>query len=74
MKAVTVKVTEACDARVSRLARERGTSKSEVIRDALERGLVGDDPLEDIRDLIGLARGAADLATNAAHLRGYGED
>lgn len=73
MKAVTVKLSDSCDARVRRLARERGTSTSNVIREALERGLAAaDDALADIRDLIGLAEGPADLSSNPDHLEGYG--
>jgi predicted transcriptional regulator len=73
MKAVTIKLSDACASRVSRLARARKTSKSNVIREALERGLANEDPLDDVRDLIGLAEGPVDLARNREHMRGYGQ-
>lgn len=72
MKAVTVKLSDTCNARVRRLARERRTSTSNVIREALERGLAADDALADIRDLVGMAEGPADLSSNPEHLEGYG--
>ena len=74
MKAVTIKLSDVCDARITRLARVRKTSKSDVIREALERGLVEHDPLEDIRDLIGMAEGPVDLASDQKHMHGYGLD
>ena len=74
MRPVTIKLSEAVDSRVDRLARARKTSKSSVIREALERGLAAEDPLEDILDLIGLAEGPVDLSRNPKHLQGYGRD
>ena len=74
MKAVTVKLSDASASRVSRLARARKTSRSNVIREALERGLDAEDPLEDIRDLIGFADGPSDLSSHPRHMQGYGQD
>lgn len=75
MKVLTVKLDDRSANRIARLAKERHTTKSEVVRQALERGLQSvEDPLADIRDLVGSMQGPSDLSTNTKYLDGYGEE
>ena len=76
MKILTIKLDDRSANRISRIAKARKTTKSQVVREAIERGLSSNesDPLADIRDLVGSIDGPADLSTNAKHLEGYGED
>ncbi len=76
-KVLSVKLPRALSARVARLARERHTTVSAVVRDALERyglGTRGPSFADAIAPYIGLARGPKDLSTSKRHLKGYGED
>jgi len=78
MPSISLKVPDDMDARLEARARELGTTKSEVTREALTRFL--DDGsnarvscLDLVRDLSGSVQGPADLATNRKLLRGYGK-
>jgi hypothetical protein len=54
MKTLTVKITDQVDAAIRAEARERGISKSDVVRERLVvPGARLSDPLADIADLIG---------------------
>lgn len=77
MKTVSLKLPEALDAKVTASARRRRTSKSAVIRDALQAFLDADgvrsgSALDVVRDLAGCVQGPGDLSHNKAHLRTYG--
>ena len=77
MKTVSLKLPEEMDARLEARAKDLGRTKSQITREALLRFLE-DEPasgvscLDLVRDLVGVARGPGDLASNKKHLRGYG--
>lgn len=74
-KTLSIKVSPAISERVARLARERSTTVSAVVRDALERY---DAPnqgsfAEAAKKYLGVVKGGpGDLATNPKHLEGFG--
>ena len=76
MKSLTIKLTARLSARVSRLARARNVSQSEVVREALEeyganqKGSVGEAAAALRGTFKGLPR---DLSSNRKHLEGYGK-
>lgn len=78
MKTLTVKVPESLEEEIDLYARRQGTSRSAVVREALEK-LIREDValagsfLEGARDLAGLVAGPPDLSTNAEHLAEYGK-
>lgn len=80
MKTVSLKLSEALDARLSALAREQKRTKSDLVREALEDYLSNGaktqvaSPYARIRHLVGIAKdGPRDLATNKRHMKGFGE-
>jgi predicted DNA-binding protein len=76
VRTISLKLPVAVDARLEARARSLGKTKSEITREALARFLdespAGVSCLDLVRDLIGIARGPGDLASNKKHLRGYG--
>jgi predicted DNA-binding protein len=75
VKTLSIKVPAALSARVSKLAKARGSTVSEVVREALEQYA----PRERLsfaaaaRAYIGSVDGGpGDLATNPRHLKGFG--
>jgi predicted DNA-binding protein len=75
LRALSIKVPAAESARLTLLARERGTTLSAVVRDALEQypGLRDLSFAEAAKDFAGcLAGGPGDLATNPKHRDGMG--
>jgi hypothetical protein len=79
MKTISLKLTDNVLRKLERAARERGQSKSDVIRSALEQYLNGEgtippgSALEAARPWIGCVEGPGDLATNPRYLEGLGE-
>ena len=80
MKTISLKLPEDLLARLEEEARVRRITKSELVREgiekALERNRVAEDPsCYDLgRDLTGSLKGLpADLATNPDHLEGFGQ-
>jgi hypothetical protein len=80
VKAVSLKLPPGLSARLDRAARERGQSKSAVVRAALEQFLNGEraaghprSALDLAGDLVGRAEGPADLSTDPRFLEGYGQ-
>lgn len=79
MNTLTVKLPPALEARLEALVRKRKQSKSELVREAIER--LVDEPcapakgsvLDLIGDLVGMETGPTDLSTNPKHMRGFGE-
>ena len=73
-----MKIPEQLDARLERVAAEHGTSKSELVRRALDahlRTLEGPAPASVGRlaaDLAGCVEGPGDLSTGARHLEDFG--
>jgi hypothetical protein len=80
MKTVSLKLSDALLRKLERAARQRGQSKSAVIRAALEGYLNGEQagprPLSALDlagDLVGCAKGPRDLATNPKYMEGFGQ-
>lgn len=78
MKTLSLKLPEALHARLADLARRRGVSKSQVVRDALEaileNGRRGRRPtaLDLASDLCGCVEGRGDLSYNRKHMEDFG--
>lgn len=74
MKALSLKIPEELAERLDAYARNRGKSKSAVLREFIEQTLDAADanPLADIAHIIGAVRGPADLSTNKDYLEGLG--
>ncbi len=80
MKVVSLKVSDALAARLASAAKRRRTTKSNLIREALEEFLDGKRKetrgslMELARDLIGsVDSGVGDLSYNPKHMEGYGQ-
>jgi len=79
MKTLSLKLPEGLLAKLGRAAKQRGTSKSDIVRVALEQFLDGQrtskpmSALELAGDLVGCAKGPADLSTNPKYMEGYGK-
>lgn len=79
MKTISLKLPENLDAKLNRLAEQRGQSKSEVVREALDQFLNGQRQttpasfLDAAGELIGCAEGPGDLSTNPKYMEGYGK-
>jgi len=74
-RTVTVKLDRARANKLARLAKQRATTESAVIRSAID-GIEDTPPsgLEAIADLVGSVEGPSDLSTNPKHLEGLGHD
>ncbi len=79
MKTLSLKLPDELDVRVGAVAKQRGSSKSEVVRNALEAYLAGEAPtfsgsaLDLAGNLVGALEGPVDLSYHQKHMRGYGE-
>jgi len=81
MKTLTVRLPEPLAADIDAEASERRISRSDVVRERLQRSATGPkrDPLESIRDLIGSVRDGQpeDLSARKKHYlreRGFGRN
>jgi len=79
MATMTLKLPSRLASRLDRIASRRGTTKSQLVRDAIERMLARpDDGLEvsayDVmKSGCGIVRsGKGDLGSNKRHLKGFG--
>lgn len=81
MTTITCKLPEALDAELEAVAKKRGVSKSEVVREAIEAnlpeqkeqaGLSAYDVMKAARGI--LKHGPRDLATHPRHWKGFGRD
>lgn len=78
MNTISLKVPRALALRLEHAARQRGVSKSSVIRDALEIHLqaetveIPESALSRAADLAGVLSGPADLSVNPGYLRDFG--
>ncbi|HEY3234668.1 MAG TPA: hypothetical protein VGJ84_08120 [Polyangiaceae bacterium] len=71
----TVKLPRSLSAALSRTAKARGCSESELIREGIEKVTQHNDGLDMqllIGGHIGIARGPRDLSSNRKRLSGYG--
>jgi predicted transcriptional regulator len=79
MKTLSLKLPDELDARISAIARQRGSNKSEIVRDALGAYLAKEptahegSALDLAEDLVGSVEGPADLSHHDHHTRRYGE-
>lgn len=80
MKTVTVKLPATLNARLDRAAKQRGQTKSDVVREAIESLLNGlretrpaRSALDLAGDLVGSIEGPGDLSTNPKYLEGLGK-
>lgn len=79
MKTLSLKLPEALDSQIGAIARQRRSSKSEVVRRALAAYLAGEatprsgSALDLAGELVGALDGPGDLSCHAEHMRGYGE-
>lgn len=75
MRTVSFKLPEALDDALNDLARTRGSSRSALVREALESLAKGKrrSVTALASDLVGSVEGPTDLATNRKHMAGYGK-
>ena len=79
MKSLSLKLPDALDAKLGSLAERRRSTKSELLREALEAGLVSGQRLPEVscydlsKHLCGCIEGRPDSATNEEYMRGFGE-
>ena len=75
MRTVSFKLPEALDDALSDLARRRKSSRSALVREALEILATGGrrSVTTVVDELIGALDGPTDLSTNPKHLSGYGK-
>jgi hypothetical protein len=73
-KSMTVKVPPSLSAKVTRLAKARAATRSQIVRDALEAygGETRPPFSEAAGEFCGAAVGPEDLATNPDHLEDFG--
>jgi predicted transcriptional regulator len=75
MPLMTIRITRKQSARVSRLAKAKRVSRSEVVRQAIDTldRQASRTALEAWRDAVGIITdGPRDLSTNPRHLKGFG--
>lgn len=74
MRTLTVKVPAELDEAITAVARRLGTTRSNVVRTALRQ--IANQPELSMADLVGdlagVVEGPTDLATNPAHMAGFG--
>ena len=79
MKTIAIKLSDELLAEIQYAAKKRGETKSAVMREVLEAYFSKKEEhdtcscLDLARDLAGSLHGPSDLATNPAHMGGYGE-
>jgi Arc/MetJ-type ribon-helix-helix transcriptional regulator len=75
MRAISIKLTDHLDRRLTAIARRRRSNRSAVLREALE-AFEKRTPKESVTaaasDLVGSLRGPADLSISPKHMAGYG--
>jgi ribbon-helix-helix CopG family protein len=79
MTTITCKISEKLNAHLEALARRSRTSKSAILREALENKARGSArsaapaAYDLVKHLCGSLRGPKDLSTNRKHMTGFGE-
>jgi len=75
MRTVSVKLPERLDEVLSDLARRRKSSRSALVREALEALATGQrrSVTAVVDELVGSLEGPADLSRNPKHMTGYGK-
>lgn len=75
LKTMTIKVPATLSAKVARLAKKQGASRSEIVRDAIQT-YAGDERAsfsEAAAGFCGVARGPGDLSSNPRYLADLGK-
>ncbi len=79
MHTITVKIPDVLERRLSCAARKQHTTRSDLVRHAIENYVENDLPRQDrptafdlLGEFIGSVEGPEDLATGQRHLEGYG--
>ena len=74
MKAISLKLPAALDKKVAEIAARRRTSKSAVLREAIEAyaGKAKQSVTAAAGDSVGCFEGPSDLSTNPRHMDGFG--
>lgn len=75
MRTVSFKLPEQLDDALSDLARRRNSSRSALVREALEALAAGErrSVTTIVDELVGPLDGPVDLSTNPRHMSGYGK-
>ncbi len=79
MKTLSLKLPESLLAKLASAARERGESRSALVRDAIEIFITENNHakkgscLDLAKDLAGCVNGPVDLSFNKKRMRGYGK-
>ncbi|MBA3341596.1 MAG: ribbon-helix-helix protein, CopG family [Gemmatimonadaceae bacterium] len=75
MRTVSFKLSERLDDALSDLAQRRKSSRSSLVREALEALATGKrrSVTAVVDELVGSLDGSADLSTNPKHMAGYGK-
>jgi predicted transcriptional regulator len=75
MRTVSVKLPADLDEALTKLSERRQTSRSLLIREAVERYTRGEEKTvgQLASDLIGSVEGPRDLSTSPKHMKGFGE-
>ncbi len=79
MKTLSLKLPDSLFRKLASAARQRGESRSTLVRDAIETFITADNHapkgscLDLAKDLAGCVNGPADLSFNKTRLRGYGQ-
>ncbi len=79
MKNVSLKLPDELNAQLEQASKQRGTAKSNIVREALEFYLANGKNgrqlsiAELAADLVGSVEGPPDLATNPKYMRGFGK-
>jgi len=79
MKTISLKLPSRLSNKLDRAAKQRGLSKSDIVRTALEQHLNGDkaippgSALEAAMPWVGCVEGPGDLATNPKYMEGFGK-
>lgn len=78
MKTISLKLSDSFDTQLTLIARQKGVSKSALVREALERFLRTNGNEEKgsalalAEDLAGCLEGPEDLSVNKEYLQGFG--
>ena len=76
MKMLSLKLPGTLSVKLERAAKQRGQSKSDVVRAALEQFLERERPISALElagDVVGSGNGPGDLSTNSKYMNGFGE-
>ena len=76
MRTISLKLPPTLSIKLDRAAKQRGQSKSELVRAALEQFLNGERPISALElagDIVGCGKGPGDLSTNPKYMEGFGE-